>query len=164
VGARYYLMMDFVDGPTLEELASQSARPLEESAALAWTEQVGSALQTLHRVGIVHRDVKPDNIKIRESDKTAMLLDFGLTKKVEEAGGYGTAPLSGTTRFGTLGYAPENAEEREHPERRSDIYALGMTLYRVLSGRDPQEPQQLAEMRQYPHATSTRTSHPKPSV
>jgi serine/threonine protein kinase len=149
VGARYYLMMDFVDGPTLEELASQRGRPLEEDAALAWTEQIGSALQMLHRIGIVHRDVKPDNIKIRESDKTAMLLDFGLTKKIEEAGGYGTAPLSGTTRFGTLGYAPENTAEREHPERRSDIYALGMTLYRVLAGRDPQEPSQLAEMRQY---------------
>jgi serine/threonine protein kinase len=149
VQQRYYLMMDFVDGPTLEELAAANVRPLPEKRCLEWIGQIGSALQSLHRVGIVHRDVKPDNIKIRASDKTAILLDFGLTKKVEEAGSYGTISISGTTRFGTLGYAPENPRERENPERRSDIYALGMTLYRLLSGRDPQEPAQLKELRDF---------------
>lgn|GEM_PF-3250810 len=149
VNQRYYLMMDFVDGPTLEELAVRVGKPLEEKQSLAWMEQIGSALKSLHRVGIVHRDIKPDNIKIRSDNKTAMLLDFGLTKKVEEAGGYGTVSISGTTRFGTLGYAPENPRERENPERRSDIYALGMTLYRLLSCRDPQDPIQLKEMRDY---------------
>ena len=77
------------------------------------------------------------------------MLDFGLTKKVEEAGGYGTAPLTGTARFGTAGYAPENPRERESPEKRSDIHALGMTLYRLLTGRDPQDLRQLREMREY---------------
>jgi serine/threonine protein kinase len=149
VSQRHYLMMDFVDGPTLEELASQTGRPLEEKAALEWIGQIAGALRSLHRVGIVHRDIKPDNIKIRSSDNVATLLDFGLTKKVEETGSYGTAPLSGTTRFGTVGYAPENLQERENPEHRSDIYALGMTLYRLLSGRDPQEPAQLIEMRKF---------------
>jgi serine/threonine protein kinase len=149
VHQRYYLMMDFVDGPTLEELAVANRRPLPEKRCLEWIGQIGSALQSLHRVGIVHRDIKPDNIKIRASDKTAILLDFGLTKTVEEAGSYGTIALSGTTRFGTLGYAPENPRERENPERRSDIYALGMTLYRLLSGRDPQEPAQLKELRDF---------------
>ena len=146
---RYYLLMDFIDGQTLEELAVRNGRPLDEKHCLEWIAQVGSALRSLHRVGVVHRDIKPDNIKIRVSDKTAMLLDFGLTKKVEEAGGYGTSALTGTTRFGTLGYAPENPHERENPERRSDIYALGMTLYRLLSGRDPQEPDQLKTMRDF---------------
>lgn len=146
---RYYLLMDFIDGQTLEELATRNGKPLDEKHCLEWINQVGSALRSLHRVGIVHRDIKPDNIKIRASDKTAMLLDFGLTKKVEEAGGYGTSAMTGTTRFGTLGYAPENPHERENPERRSDIYALGMTLYRLLSGRDPQEPDQLKAMRDF---------------
>ncbi|PQV63450.1 Serine/threonine protein kinase [Abditibacterium utsteinense] len=150
---RHYLMMDFVDGPTLEELAESEMRdkgqPLDEARALEWAHQIGVALRTLHRVGIIHRDVKPENIKIRDEDDQAVLLDFGLTKKIEEAGGYGTAPLTGTSRFGTAGYAPENPRERESPERRSDIHALGMTLYRLLSGRDPQIAEQLREMRDY---------------
>lgn len=150
---RYYLMMDFVDGPTLEDLVEQhiekEGSPPPEEQVLQWISQVGSAVSSLHRVGIVHRDIKPDNIKIRSGDGAAMLLDFGLTKKVGEAGGYGTAPMTGTTRFGTPGYAPPNPKECENPERRSDIYALGMTLYRALSGRDPQNAKDLREMKDY---------------
>ena len=153
VATRFYLMMDFIDGPTLEEAIEtqmrDNGRPLEEARALEWIYQLATAVRTLHRVGIIHRDIKPENIKIRRADEAAVLLDFGLTKKVEEAGGYGTAPLTGTARFGTAGYAPENPRERERPEKRSDIHALGMTLYRLLSGRDPQDLRQLREMREY---------------
>ncbi len=151
IEARYYLMMDFVDGLTLEEVAGHEmttrGQPLEEGRALGWIGQIASAVRTLHRVGTIHRDIKPDNIKIRREDESAVLLDFGLTKKVGEAGGYGTVAISGTTRFGTLGYAPDTPQERDHPEKRSDIYALGMTLYRLLSGRDPQDIEQLRELR-----------------
>ena len=151
VDTRYYLMMDFVDGPTLEEVAQNEIQtrgmPLDEERALGWIGQIALAVRTLHRVGMIHRDIKPDNIKIRRQDEAAVLLDFGLTKLVGEAGGYGTVAQSGTTRFGTVGYAPENPHERDNPEKRSDIYALGMTLYRLLSGRDPQDAEQGREMR-----------------
>lgn len=154
VHERYYLMMDFIDGQTLEEMALEQARingqPLAQGQCIEWTAQIGSALRSLHMVGIVHRDVKPDNIKIRTQDNAAVLLDFGLTKKAEEAGGYGTLRLTGTGRFGTPGYAPSSVEEQEHPEARSDIYALGMTLYRLLSNRDPQEQHQLEELLAHP--------------
>ncbi len=154
IQSRFYLMMDFVDGPTLEEVAADrlksQGRPLEEEAALGWIAQIATALRALHRVGIVHRDIKPENIKIRSEDNAAVLLDFGLTRKSEEASGYGTARLSGTTHMGTPGYAPPDPKELARPEARSDIYALGMALYRLLSGRDPQEPAQLAEMRAHP--------------
>ncbi len=151
IDTRYYLMMDFVDGPTLEEVARDEVQtrgvPLQEDRALGFISQIGSAVRTLHRVGMIHRDIKPDNIKVRRQDEAAVLLDFGLTKLVGEAGGYGTVAQSGTTRFGTLGYAPENPHERDNPEKRSDIYALGMTLYRLLCGRDPQNPEEGREMR-----------------
>ncbi|HEY0074696.1 MAG TPA: serine/threonine-protein kinase [Abditibacteriaceae bacterium] len=152
VAERYYLMMDFVDGPTLEDLTTAAQRQnktLDEKTCLEWAGQIASALRVLHRVGIIHRDVKPENIKIRKNDGTAMLLDFGLTRKVEEASGYGTVRLTGTSRFGTPGYAPANMMEVERPERRTDIYALGMTLYRILTGRDPQDEEEQAEMRAY---------------
>ncbi|MEO6908308.1 MAG: serine/threonine-protein kinase [Abditibacteriaceae bacterium] len=164
VTQRYYLMMDFIDGPTLEDLVEQhiekEGSPPPEEQVLQWILQVGSAVSSLHRVGIVHRDIKPDNIKIRSGDGAAMLLDFGLTKKVGEASGYGTAPMTGTTRFGTPGYAPPNPKECENPERRSDIYALGMTLYRALSGRDPQNSKNLREMKDFsPRHFNTSISH-----
>jgi serine/threonine protein kinase len=150
---RYYLMMDYIDGLTLEEMvveySKNAGKPLPEDQCVEWTAQIASALRSLHIVGIVHRDVKPDNIKIRSADNAAVLLDFGLTKKAEEAGAYGTARLSGTGRFGTPGYAPPGREEQERPEPRSDIYALGMTLYRLLSGRDPQDEDQLREMSEH---------------
>jgi serine/threonine protein kinase len=154
VEGRFYLMMDFVDGPTLEDQARDHlkthGRPIDEESALGWTSQIATALRALHRVGIVHRDVKPENIKIRAGDGAAILLDFGLTRKAEEAGGYGTARLSGTTHMGTPGYAPPDPKELTRPDARSDIYALGMALFRLLSARDPQDPAQLAEMRAKP--------------
>jgi serine/threonine protein kinase len=154
VESRFYLMMDFIDGPTLEEVAvnrmKSAGRPLEEEAALEWIAQIAQALRALHRVGIVHRDIKPENIKVRSQDNAAVLLDFGLTRKAEEAGGYGTARISGTTHMGTPGYAPPDPRELSRPEARSDIYALGMTLLRLLSGRDPQDASQLAELKGRP--------------
>ncbi len=154
VEQRFYLMMDFIDGPTLEEMAvnalGDTGRPLDENTVLRWIEQIGGALRALHRVGIVHRDIKPENIKIRTTDDAAVLLDFGLTRKAEEAGGYGTLRQSGTGHMGTPGYAPPDLSELTHPEARSDIYALGMTLYRLLSGRDPQIADELAQMRAHP--------------
>jgi serine/threonine protein kinase len=151
VEERFYLMMDFIDGPTLEELAENESRdtgrPLDETPVLEWTAQIASALRALHRVGIVHRDIKPENIKIRSEDNVAILLDFGLTRKSEEAGSYGTVRQSGTGRLGTPGYAPPNLQELARPEPRSDIYALGMTVYRLLTGRDPQDQGTLQEMR-----------------
>jgi serine/threonine protein kinase len=121
VEQRYYLMMDFIDGATLEALAveysKQRGRPLPEADCIEWIAQVASAVRSLHRLGVVHRDIKPDNITIRAEDNAALLLDFGLTKKVEEAGAYGTTRQSGTGRFGTPATARSVRKSRPTPVR-----------------------------------------------
>ncbi len=147
VRERFYLVMDFLDGPDLEQmLEANGGRPLEEEAVLDWAVQVCDALEAVHEKGLSHRDIKPANIKIHHSQR-AMLIDFGLVKPANVAGGYGTVLKRGSTGVGTLGYAPESQHEQMHPDARTDILALGMTLYRLLTGLDPTEPGDLATMR-----------------
>jgi hypothetical protein len=144
---RFYLLMDFIEGPDLEEMLTQNKRPLDENRVLDYTLQVCDALRAVHAKGLSHRDIKPANIKIQKDTDHAMLIDFGLVKPSAVAGGYGTVLKKGSTGLGTLGYAPESHEEQTHPDARTDILALGMTLYRLLTDMDPSEPDQLIEMR-----------------
>lgn len=148
VNERYYLLMDFLDGPDLEQLLlANGGRPLEEEPVLDWALQICDALEAVHAQGLSHRDIKPANIKIQGPNRQAMLIDFGLVKPANVAGAYGTVLKRNSTGTGTIGYAPESQEERIHPDARTDILAFGMTLYRLLTRRDPTEPADLAEMR-----------------
>ena len=144
---RFYLLMDFIEGPDLEEMLTDNKRPLGEDRVLDYTLQVCDALHAVHAKGLSHRDIKPANIKVRKDTDHAMLIDFGLVKPSTVVGGYGTVLKKGSTGLGTLGYAPESIEEQSHPDARTDILALGMTLYRLLTDMDPSEPDQLAQMR-----------------
>ena len=147
VRERYYLIMDFIEGYDLEEKLVENGRPLEEETVLDWTLQVCDALHRVHSEGLSHRDIKPANIKIQASSGRAMLIDFGLVKPSTVVGGYGTVLKRSSTRMGTLGYAPESPFEQQNPDARTDILALGMTLYRLLSFRDPTDENDLAAMR-----------------
>ena len=144
---RFYLMMDFIEGQDLEEILVENKRPLDEDRVLDYALQVCDSLRAVHAKGLSHRDIKPANIKIQKDTDQAMLIDFGLVKPSAVAGGYGTVLKKGSTGLGTLGYAPESAEEQAHPDARTDILALGMTLYRLLCDLDPTEPNELAQMR-----------------
>ncbi|HEX8834324.1 MAG TPA: protein kinase [Abditibacteriaceae bacterium] len=147
VKERYYLIMDFIEGPDLEEMLVANGRPLEENAVLDWALQLCDALETVHSKGLSHRDIKPANIKIQKDTSRAMLIDFGLVKPSGAVGGFGTVLKSKSTGMGTLGYAPESQHEQSHPDARTDILAFGMTLYRLFTRRDPTEPDDLALMR-----------------
>jgi serine/threonine protein kinase len=152
VNERYYLLMDFLEGPDLENLLTRSGRPLSESDVIDWTLQVCNALEAVHAKGFSHRDIKPANIKIQKSGDAdglgqAMLIDFGLVKPSMTAGRYGTVLKRTSTAMGTLGYAPVSHDEQNNPDARTDILALGMTMYRVLTFRDPTEPAELEQMR-----------------
>lgn len=133
-----YYVMELLDGEDLRAL-------LDRTRVLSWSRvrtimlQLCSALQTAHAHGIVHRDLKPENCFCVRRDDGAdhiKILDFGIAKVSKEAGG---VRLTATGEaLGTIAYmAPEQAEGRA--DQRSDIYALGVMMYEMLSGRLPHD-------------------------
>ena len=129
----YYLALEFVEGETLEKRLVRDGR-LPEPFALDVTRQIGRALSEASRQGIVHRDIKPDNIMITK-DGIAKLCDFGIVKLLDRD--EGAVTVAGTT-VGTPFYiAPEQARGEEELDTRTDLYALGITLFHLVTGRVP---------------------------
>jgi len=131
-----FFVMDYVTGTDLREvLLKQGA--LDPDRAVDLLEQLGSALDAAHRLGLVHRDVKPANILItvRDGAEHAYLTDFGLAKKFDNASGL-TAQGS---VVGTVDYMAPEQITGSHTDARTDIYALGCVFYQMLSGRVPYE-------------------------
>ena len=130
---RQYLVMDYIEGEDLEAMIKRVG-VLPEATALNWIRQILSAVEYLHAQNppIIHRDIKPANIKITPQGK-AVLVDFGIAKSYDPR----LATLTGA-RAVTPGYAPPEQYGMRTTER-SDIYALGATLYTALTGRVPPE-------------------------
>jgi eukaryotic-like serine/threonine-protein kinase len=130
-----YLAMTFVEGPTLREYLDRVRMAgLEET--LLGTCQVLEALEYAHALGVVHRDVKPENVKL--SPDGAVLMDFGIARAVA-ASAPDTARLtrSGFT-LGTSAYmSPEQAAGARNIDQRSDLYAVGCVIYECLTGSPP---------------------------
>ncbi len=134
-GQGQYLVMDFVEGKSLAALLAERGGPLGEAEVRPWIRQVCDALEYLHSrtPPVIHRDIKPDNIIIGP-DGRAMLVDFGISKEF--------APGKGTTigaRAITPGYSPPEQYSAAGTDTRSDVYALGATLYHLLTGHEPPE-------------------------
>ncbi|MFQ5779114.1 MAG: serine/threonine-protein kinase, partial [Terriglobia bacterium] len=122
-----YIVMEFIEGKTLEALAAQSV-PVGQ--ALAWTKQVAEALDCAHARGIIHRDIKPANIIVTEEGR-AKITDFGIAKSAM------TQATQAGTILGTPAYmSPEQLEGRS-VDGRSDLFSLGVILYRLLTGQKP---------------------------
>jgi len=134
-----FLVMELVEGPTLAERIKESAIPLEEALAIAG--QIADALDAAHEKGVVHRDLKPGNIKVRP-DGTVKVLDFGLAKMGGTPtvhGDHSPTLTMGQTEagmiLGTASYmSPEQAKGKV-VDQRSDIYAFGVVLYEMLTGK-----------------------------
>ena len=119
-----YIVMEFVDGPSLGDCIEQRGR-LPEAEAVRILTQVAEALHYAHQHRVIHRDVKPDNILLAP-DGNAKLTDLGLAKDVD-ADFHLTRPSAG---LGTPNFmAPEQFSDAKHADARCDVYSLGATLY-----------------------------------
>ena len=135
------LVMELVEGPTLAERIKEGAVPLDDALPIAT--QIAEAFDYAHEKGVVHRDLKPANVKVTP-DGVVKILDFGLAKALDDAPSSSDPDNSPTlsmhaTRagviLGTAAYmAPEQARGKK-ADRRSDIWAFGVVLYEMLTGR-----------------------------
>lgn len=129
IDGRLYVDMRLIEGRDLEALLSQG--PLEPARAVKIIEQVASALQAAHAAGLVHRDVKPSNVLVTNSD-FAYLIDFGIARTIGETGLTATGSAIGTWAY----MAPERFGAGR-PDARSDVYALTCVLHQTLTGERP---------------------------
>lgn len=131
-GGRQYLVMERVEGPTLDQALKRRGAPMIEADVAAWAAQVCDVLAYLHGCvpPVVYRDLKPANIMLSVSGHVK-LIDFGIARPLN--------PLrpGDTVAYGTPGYAPPE-QYLGNALPASDVYALGVTMYQLLTARDPQ--------------------------
>ncbi|HET6283582.1 MAG TPA: protein kinase [Polyangia bacterium] len=134
-----FLAMEFLAGESLSSLISQG--PLPRDRALAIVRQMLRGLDHAHGAGVVHRDLKPDNIMLVERDgqsDVVKILDFGIAKVTEPTSGH-TALTQAGVIFGTPEYLSPEQALGEPVDARADVYATGVILYEMLAGRRPFE-------------------------
>jgi len=134
-----FLAMEFLAGDSLTSLIDQG--PLPRERALAIVRQILRALDHAHAAGVVHRDLKPDNIMLVERDgqrDVVKILDFGIAKVTEPASGQEVLTQAGVI-FGTPEYLSPEQAVGEAVDGRADLYAAGVILYEMLAGRRPFE-------------------------
>lgn len=135
----HYIVMEYVEGSTLQEILADEG-PLSPERAAAIGADVARALAEAHKKGIVHRDVKPGNIMVAKNG-FVKVMDFGIAKAATS----GALTQVGSV-LGTVAYlSPEQAREEE-VDARSDIYSLGSMVYQMLTGRAPFTAETLMEM------------------
>ncbi len=124
-----FLTMEFVPGRTLREVLTDEG-PLTPRAALDLFDPILQAVAAAHRAGLIHRDVKPENVILRE-DGVVKVADFGLARAITAA----TTTNASGTMLGTVAYLSPEQVERGIADARSDVYATGLVLYEMLTGR-----------------------------
>lgn len=132
IDGRLYLDMRLIEGRTLGALLSESDRPLDPAFAVKIIEEVASALDAAHQLGLIHRDVKPSNILLTRQQNFAYLIDFGLARTAGESG----MTTAGST-LGTLAYMAPERFDGGFADARADTYALTCVLYECLTGARP---------------------------
>jgi serine/threonine-protein kinase len=155
---RLYLVTEYLAGSTLSRLLHRCG-PLPEADALKIAGLIGDALKHLHAQGVIHRDLKPDNIMLC-CDHTIRIMDFGLAAPV--AGRFDIL-ADKTPVFGTPQYMAPEQVKRTRSDARTDIYSLGVILYEMLTGKLPfshQDPWVMAQSRVSGDPAAPRTINP----
>jgi len=130
-GGRQYIVFEYIEGENLKALVSDGALPIDE--VLEYGLQVGRALDFAHKRGLVHRDVKPQNVLLNEEGQ-AKVTDFGIARTLDVHGVTQTGTVLGTSDY----IAPEQARG-DKVDQKTDIYSLGTVLYELLTGDVPYE-------------------------
>jgi serine/threonine protein kinase len=152
IDGRLYVNMRLIEGRDLETVLAEG--PMEPWRAARIIEGVALALHAAHKVGLLHRDVKPSNILLDEND-FAYLIDFGIARAVEE-----TRLTKSGNAIGTFQYiAPERLGSRREEDSRADIYSLACVLYECLTGHPPFDEDTMAGL----VAAHLNTPPPQPS-
>ncbi|MBE9187128.1 protein kinase [Microcoleus sp. LEGE 07076] len=139
-----YMVMDYIAGQDLGDVVLPN-RPLPEQLAISYITQIGAALKAVHQKGLLHRDIKPQNILLRQGTQEVVLIDFGIARE------FTNGATQNHTNMVSDGYAPPEqyfAQGKYTPA--TDVYGLAATLYTLLTG-------------QVPVAAILRTSQPMPS-
>jgi hypothetical protein len=131
IGGTVFFVMGFVDGPSVAQMIRDGG-PLTPRTAISILYDVGDALGYAHGAGVIHRDVKAENILLDSSSSRALVTDFGIARVAE------AAPLTATgTVLGTVHYMSPEQVAGDSVDRRSDVYSLGVVAFYALAGRFP---------------------------
>jgi len=129
-GGKFYITMEYVEGENLKSFIRRSGQ-LAPRKAVSLARQICEGLSEAHRLGIIHRDLKPQNIMI-DREGSARIMDFGVARFTEAEGLTGSGVMVGTPEY----MSPEQVETTE-VDKRADLYALGVILYEMVTGRVP---------------------------
>lgn len=136
-----YVIMDYVEGRSLSAVLATDG-PQPEDEVVNWGLQLCDALEYLHRrtPPVIYRDMKPSNVMLKPNG-LVQIIDFGIAREYRDDGGSVTAAMGDTVQLGTRGYAPpEQYGGGGQTDARTDVYALGATMYTMLTGKNPAEP------------------------
>jgi serine/threonine-protein kinase len=151
-GDLVFFVMGYIDGETLKERVENSG-PLSPRFTMKLVQEIAWALGYAHQCGVVHRDVKPDNILIERASERALIADFGIAHVTAGQGSASDGEVIGTARF----MSPEQASG-EPVDGRSDLYSLGATAFFALTGRAP------FEAKSVPALLAKHVTQPAPKI